>query len=43
MPAHFGSDGVLAVRTEYPTRAALRGDGWRLIAPNRLVHQLDEG
>lgn len=76
-PAHFGDDEVLAVRTEYPTRAALIAedpgryavtphyetypavlarlpalsegelrelltDGWRLIAPKRLVRQLDE-
>ena len=76
-PAAFGTDEVLAVRTEYPTRAALIAedperyavtphyeaypavlarlpalsetelrelltDGWRLIAPKRLVRQLDE-
>lgn len=76
-PPQFGSDEVLAVRTEYPTRAALIAenparygvtphyetypavlarlpalthgelrelltDAWRLIAPRRLVRQLDE-
>ena len=76
-PPHFGGDEVLAVRTEYPTRAALIAedptrfgvtphyevypavlvrlpkvsvdelrelltDGWRLIAPKRIVRQLDE-
>ncbi|MGH2429927.1 MAG: MmcQ/YjbR family DNA-binding protein [Candidatus Limnocylindria bacterium] len=77
-PPQFGADEVLAVRTEYPTRAALIAedpdlygvtphyetypavlvrlpglstgelrelltDGWRIIAPKRLVRQLDVG
>lgn len=76
-PPEFGSDEVMAIRTEYPTRAALIAedpsrygvtphyetypavlvrlpalsldelrelltDGWRLLAPKRLVRQLDE-
>jgi hypothetical protein len=76
-PAQFGADEVMAIRTEYPTRAVLIAedpgryavtphyatypavlvrlpavstdelrelltDGWRLIAPKRVVRQLDE-
>jgi hypothetical protein len=76
-PPRFGADEIMAIRTEYPTRAALIAadpdrygltphyetypavlvrlpalspeelrelltDGWRLIAPKRLVRQLDE-
>jgi hypothetical protein len=76
-PPAFGEDETIAIRTEYPTRAALVAedpsrfavtphyegypavlarlpalsveelrelltDGWRILAPKRLVRQLDE-